>query len=372
MNSWMAFGTIVAIIAIALLGGALIAVIAHMILGTFSGEKTSKKSKEVVDYGEVKQLENAKEEEYDFDRIDEAKAEKEKEELENAEDNDVFELDAEDEEGVEDTDKVEEETVEEEDEDDLGIDELIDQISDEVATEEQENIEETNSTMSDELASYSIDQILNEDEEEEGTATEEPVEEPVEEAEDVQEEAVQENNEDKETIAKLKAELAELNKKLEEARTVKAEAVSVDMTEEQCLARLQTLEDRLKNAKRDYKINSKEYRPIKKVMNDYEKYQAKLTRKNAIVANKKISLYGVSNYVDLDKEKAEKLNNELDHLTGLRLSVQHCEEVINANKDRFPILERTNNILEEEIANIEADIEATNKTLQLIRDKKNK
>ena len=69
-----------------------------------------------------------------------------------------------------------------------------------------------------------------------------------------------------------------------------------------------------------------------------------------------------------DKEKAEKLANELEFLDGLRLSVQHCEDVVNANKDRFPILERTNNILEEQISTIEADIETTKATLQKIRE----
>ena len=55
-------------------------------------------------------------------------------------------------------------------------------------------------------------------------------------------------------------------------------------------------------------------------------------------------------------------------LDGLRLSVSHCEEVINANKDRYPILEHTNNLLEEQIANIEADIEYTNKILAKINE----
>ena len=112
----------------------------------------------------------------------------------------------------------------------------------------------------------------------------------------------------------------------------------------------------------------KEYRPLKKVMNDYERYQTKLRRKDAMVAKKKVALYGVNNYVDIDKEKAEKLSNELELLNGLRLSVSHCEEVINANKDRFPILEHTNKILEDQITHIEADIMATQETLRKIRE----
>ena len=32
-------------------------------------------------------------------------------------------------------------------------------------------------------------------------------------------------------------------------------------------------------------------------------------------------------------------------LEGLKLSVQHCEEVMRENADRYPILEQTNTIL---------------------------
>jgi len=140
------------------------------------------------------------------------------------------------------------------------------------------------------------------------------------------------------------------------------------MTEAECLNRLEVLEERLKNVRKDYKINLKEYKPLKKVMTDLERYQTKLRRKETIVAKKKVALYGVNNYVDIDKEKAEKLANELELYEGLRLSVAHCEEVINANKDRFPILEHTNQILEDQIAHIEADIESTKLTLQKIRE----
>ena len=113
----------------------------------------------------------------------------------------------------------------------------------------------------------------------------------------------------------------------------------------------------------------KEYRPLKKVMNDLERYQTKLRRKEAIVAKKKVALYGVNNYVDIDKEKAEKLANELELLDGLRLSVNHCEDVINANKDRFPILEHSNQILESQIAQLESDLEQAQRTLRKIRER---
>ena len=193
-------------------------------------------------------------------------------------------------------------------------------------------------------------------------------EEAEEEIEEVKEPVEEKEDESKKIIEDLKAQLADLNKQLEAARSSKTEVVTINMTEEECVARLAMLEERLKDVKKDYKTNMKEYRPLKKVMNDLGKYQTKLRRKDTIVAKKKVALYGVNNYVDIDKEKAEKLANDLELLEGLRLSVSHCEEVINANKDRYPILERTNQILEDQIAHIEADIASTQATLAKIRE----
>ena len=64
--------------------------------------------------------------------------------------------------------------------------------------------------------------------------------------------------------------------------------------------------------------------------------------------------------IDIDKDKAEKLAQELELLEGLKLSVSHCEEVMNANVDRYPILVHTDKILRENIANIESDIASLN------------
>lgn len=82
----------------------------------------------------------------------------------------------------------------------------------------------------------------------------------------------------------------------------------------------------------------------------------KLRRKEAIVAKQKVVLYGVNNVVDIDQEKAQKLAEELDLLDGLRLSVQHCEEVIKSNEERIPLLEKNYNILLQENTNIKSDI----------------
>lgn len=166
----------------------------------------------------------------------------------------------------------------------------------------------------------------------------------------------------------------ELTKKVEEVTGVEiahTEKVVVFQysTEEQYLNRIAVLEERLRVAKKDLKINDKEYKPLERIKRRLAKDTARLRRKNALAANKKINLYGVNNYVDLDKEKAEKLARELELLDGLRLSVTHCEEVVAANADRYPILEHTHNILTNNINDLESDLAQLNKELKALREK---
>lgn len=396
MDAWMAFVSIIAIVAIVVIAGGIIAFLGHMIIGVFDKDRQTTSTKtETLDYSQYKQLDNAnsKINEYDFSTINLAKAQKEKEEVQKSNDEEIFKL-LENNDSDDDIKEIEERlknqeqsksvpapapvvnTTEEESVDE-DLNSLIDEISGDVVDEEKDRINEENSKTS-MLAKYNIDDILNDmdNDEEEEEVVEEPVEdeieeEPVEPVAQIQE--IQDNSEELEKanqeIEDLKAQLAEMNQKLEEAMTEKEE-VSVNMTEDECLARLATLEERLKSAKKDYKTNMKEFRPLQRVMKQYEKYIRKLRKKDAQLANKKISLYGVNNYVDLDKEKAENVLNESELVEGLRLSVSHCEEVINANKDRYPILEHTNNILENQISNLEEDIETTKQILAKIREKK--
>ena len=435
MEAWMAFVSIIAIVAIVVVAGGIIAFIAHVIIGAFDKDniELQNKKNEVLDYSQYKQLQDVKtvevqeSKEYDFDAINKAKVEQERKlaeqeaapEFEIEKDSDLEDIENRLKEENKTAEIVEEVKVEDADEDDLSdLDDLLAEISSDVIEEEKEvkSVEDA-PKMSDALAAYSIDKILEEsdtdeeaveeaetevdeetEESEEVVETEEIEEEATEEieTEEIEEEAtevVEETTEEDETedeiveevaveetvnskeldsanaqIEELKAQLAALNKQLEQAQSSKVEVVTISMTEAECLNRLEVLEERLKNVRKDYKINLKEYKPLKKVMTDLERYQTKLRRKETIVAKKKVALYGVNNYVDIDKEKAEKLANELELYEGLRLSVAHCEEVINANKDRFPILEHTNQILEDQIAHIEADIESTKLTLQKIRE----
>ncbi len=300
----------------------------------------------------------------------------------------------------------------EDSDDDVDIQNLIDEINNEVVDEEKEKADEKTEDVNPVLAEYDINKIMSETEQdtddktaeesieeseqvvaetepeveenkedvvtEETTETTEtePVEETVEEQPEEKVETVEESNKELEDankrIAELTSKIDELNKQLSAQPVATTEVVTIDMTEDECLNRIAVLEERLKNAKKDYKTNMKEYRPLKKVMNDLDRYQTKLRRKETVFAKKNVALYGVNNYVDLDKEKQEELEQELELLNGLRASVTHCEEVIEANKDRFPILERTNKILEEQIAQLESDLELANATLQKIRERDGK
>ena len=132
-------------------------------------------------------------------------------------------------------------------------------------------------------------------------------------------------------------------------------------------ARLETLKERLSANEKELRKVKKEYIPLRKVSRTLESDERKLRRKEAIVAKQKVVLYGVNNIADIDEEKAKKLSEELDLLEGLKLSVQHCEEVMAANKDRYPILENTYNILTNNNEALKADIKATEEAIEKLK-----
>lgn len=164
-----------------------------------------------------------------------------------------------------------------------------------------------------------------------------------------------------EQLEQLKQELAEKDKQLAESdKPVGA------LTLEEYEERLRVLNERLAVNEKEFRAVKKEYLPLSKIKKSYEKDKVKLRRKEALVAKQKVVLYGVNNYVDIDEEKAKKLSEDLDLLDGLRLSVQHCEEVLKQNEERYPILENSYNILLATNENLKSDIaECTAKIAEL-------
>lgn len=200
---------------------------------------------------------------------------------------------------------------------------------------------------------------------EEAPATEATTEETVEETEETEAQpSIEELRTQFEAeIAKLQARNEELENELNSKEEVNAPAGNIEEYE----ARLETLKDRLAANEKELRKVKKEYIPLRKVSKTLENDERKLRRKEAIVAKQKVVLYGVNNIADIDEEKAKKLSEELDLLEGLKLSVQHCEEVMTANKDRYPILENTFNILTSNNETLKADIKETEEAIEALK-----
>jgi hypothetical protein len=159
---------------------------------------------------------------------------------------------------------------------------------------------------------------------------------------------------------KFEQEKQQLELQLKSKPVVAPEMRSVEELE----AHLEELEQRLQFNTKELRNIKKEYIPLRKVRKTLENDKKKLRRKEALVAKQKIILYGVNNIAEIDQEKAKKLQEDLDLLDGLRLSVQHCEEVIRNSEERYPILETLFNILTKNIEKIKEDIAQTQKAIE--------
>ena len=160
-------------------------------------------------------------------------------------------------------------------------------------------------------------------------------------------------------IERDKQAIKELEEKVANAPATTTEVVTEKVpqdSKEEIFARLEVLRQRLKENEKELSANKKEFIPLRKVNNTLEKDKKKLRRKEAIVAKQRTVLFGVNNYMEIDNEKAKELDEELELLEGLKLSVQHCEDVMEKNKERYPILERANNFLVKTRNDLRADI----------------
>lgn len=190
-------------------------------------------------------------------------------------------------------------------------------------------------------------------------------------AEDAQKQAEDAETRQKELedkIAELERQLEENQKTIEDLENKSAEenVTVVAGSREELEQRLEVLKQRLKENEKELSANKKEFLPLRRVNMTLDNDKRKLRRKEAIVAKQKVVLYGVNNYVDIDEEKANKLTQELDLLEGLRLSVQHCEEVMQKNKDRYPILERANAFLNKSHDELKLDIADLEEKIRLL------
>lgn len=137
---------------------------------------------------------------------------------------------------------------------------------------------------------------------------------------------------------------------------VPAQTNAAALTLDELKERLANAEERLKATEKEFKQCKKEYIPLRRVWDAHDKDEKKLRRKEALVAKQKVLLYGVNNYAEIDQEKATKLAEDLDLLDGLKLSVQHCEEVMKKNEERYPLLEKMYNVLKVRNDELKKDI----------------
>jgi hypothetical protein len=199
--------------------------------------------------------------------------------------------------------------------------------------------------------------------------------------EDLRQQLEQERNEKAEyqsQIDTVKQTNEELANKLQETQNMMAEQEQEDakqnaeptlLSEDEYLSRIAVLEQRQLENDKELRRTRREYKPLARVKNTLDRDKQKLRRKEAIVAKQKVVLYGVNNYLDIDEDKAKKLSEEIDLLEGLRTSVKHCEEIMDTNKDRYPILEQNYNLLVKNANQIQSDLDDAKAKLAEVRAK---
>ena len=242
----------------------------------------------------------------------------------------------------------------------------------EEATEESAQEEESEEEEDDEASEYirqrraqlmerlaKMQQQEQEIEEEETPAEEVPAQEEVVTEETTEEESAEEQKQEEvqEETPVIPVVPVEVDEKFASAKASEDEnALASTMTLEELEAKLAEEQERLKANEKELRQCKKEFLPLRKVKRTLENDEKKLRRKEALVAKQKVMLYGVNNYADIDEEKAKKLAEDLDLYDGLKLSVQHCEEVMAKNKERYPLLEKIYDLLTSQNAEIKEDI----------------
>ena len=133
--------------------------------------------------------------------------------------------------------------------------------------------------------------------------------------------------------------------------------------------KLAELDEELKEAEKELRQNKSEYLPLTRIYKAYNRDSEKLRKKEMQVAKQKIALYGV-NSNKADPAKKAKLDENLQALAELKDSVDHCEEVIRKNKDRYPVLEKNNKLILKQIDRINEDIKTCEKAISYYNKKK--
>ena len=235
---------------------------------------------------------------------------------------------------------VEEETVEEPVVEETPVEEEIEEVKDNSDVEAYKNILDE---LKEAIALMKTQEVVKVAEVEEEPAEEPVVEEtPVEETEEVEEETVEEPVVEEPKVI--------------ETTVVETQFITKDLTRDQYLEQLETLQERLRVNEKEFKTCKKEYIPLHKINKNLARDEKKLRKKEAVVAKQKVVLYGVNNYAEIDPEKAKALAEDMNLLEELKASVYNCNEIMKKNASRYPVLERMYTVLKEQNEQLKKDI----------------
>ena len=134
--------------------------------------------------------------------------------------------------------------------------------------------------------------------------------------------------------------------------------------------KLVELEEELRGAEKELRLNKNEYIPLTRIHKAYARDTEKLRKKEMQVAKQKVALYGVKSS-KVDPEKKAKLDENLQSLAELKDSVAHCEDVIRKNKDRYPVLQKNYILLTKQITRINDDVKVCEKAIDYYNKKSN-
>lgn len=135
--------------------------------------------------------------------------------------------------------------------------------------------------------------------------------------------------------------------------------------------RLSEIEEELLEVEKDLRKNKREFNPLKRIKKTFDRDVVKLRRKEALVAKQKLKIYGVNNTDNIDEEKVKLLEEEVQVLKKLKESVHKCEEILEQNKDRYPVLENSNRILTRHVDSLKKEMEAVQKELEWFENNEN-
>lgn len=163
---------------------------------------------------------------------------------------------------------------------------------------------------------------------------------------------------------KLQIEVDELEKELESLKTEVGLAYQPFYSKEYYENMLLDLELQLSDAGKELRKNGREFNPLRRIKRTFDRDLAKLKRKEIAVAKQQLRIYGVNNTDKIDPEKVAKLQTEIEVLNKLKESVHTCDAILKRNKDRYPVLEKANEMYAKHVETLKKDIESVKKAIK--------